>query len=441
MKKNQLWIFAFLSLMVIIAGGYFYWQQTNSTDTPLIGSGPTEYKIIGSDLGLIEFGQPGGELVFAINNRLETSTNPVYEIVGYFSGKFFSLLHARLLEFRLNDSNFEPALASKWIYSNDGTEVTFHLRHNVKFSDGQPLTSEDVAFNLNAISNLGIDEIQPYDGLYPKNIEAEALDEWTIKISSEEALQINKLMLPILPKPFLEKQIERLQYSVQSIIQVVEQTIDEQRQTFEYFAVDPVEAIDWALKDLEEDVAEKPINSVNTLEETLKTNLRQLADALAQEEPELKAQVDSLIEEVEQLSVYAETNRWENSDNIKYEHLWTIYEPLEQLVGAGPFRIKTHIPDDQLVLSRNPNYWKTDENGVTLPYLDQIRVLSLKENETEVELFESGNVDLTLESVNFPESLKNKEELEKNLNGSYPIWITELLWWDDPAKRSQPSSE
>ncbi len=441
MLKKPLWAFALLSLTIITVGGYFYWQQTNSTDTPLIDSGPTEYKVIGSDLGLVELGQPGGELVFAINNPLETAANPVYEIIGYFPGKFFSLLHASLIDINLNLSKFEPALATNWESLNDNKEIVFHLRRNVKFSDGQPLTSEDVAFNFNAISNLGIDEIRPYDGLYPKNIEAEALDEWTIKVSSEEALQINTLLLPILPKPFLEKQIERLHYSVQSIIQLVEQTIDEQRQTFEYFAVDPVEAIDWALKDLEESVTEKSINSVNTLEEALKTNLRQLAEALTQEEPELKAQIDSLIEEVEQLSVYAETNRWKISNNIKYEHLWTVYEPSEQLVGAGPFRIKTYLPDEQLVLSRNPHYWKKDENDFTLPYLDQITVLNLNQDETELELFESGKIDLTMESVNFSESLKNNEELEKNLNGPYPIWITELLWWNDPARRSQTSSE
>jgi len=45
-------------------------------------------------------------------------------------------------------ANIEPALATKWDTSPDGLTWTFTLRPGVKFSDGTPLTSNDVKVSL-----------------------------------------------------------------------------------------------------------------------------------------------------------------------------------------------------------------------------------------------------------------------------------------------------
>jgi peptide/nickel transport system substrate-binding protein len=52
-----------------------------------------------------------------------------------------------------------PSLADRWTVSGDGKTYTFHLRPGVKFSNGQPLTAEDVAWTLNRFGNPKINGI------------------------------------------------------------------------------------------------------------------------------------------------------------------------------------------------------------------------------------------------------------------------------------------
>lgn len=42
----------------------------------------------------------------------------------------------------------QPQLAASWSQSPDGTTWTFHLKPNLKFSDGTPLTSADIAYSI-----------------------------------------------------------------------------------------------------------------------------------------------------------------------------------------------------------------------------------------------------------------------------------------------------
>ncbi|AFY72895.1 ABC-type dipeptide transport system, periplasmic component [Synechococcus sp. PCC 7502] len=64
-------------------------------------------------------------------------------VLGYI---FSSLLKTNGLTAEL-----EPELAESWAVAPNGLEVTFTLRDNLKWSDGQPLTVDDVVFTFNLI--------------------------------------------------------------------------------------------------------------------------------------------------------------------------------------------------------------------------------------------------------------------------------------------------
>lgn len=62
----------------------------------------------------------------------------------------FFLLNSRLVEFDHVDQKYVPGLAESWVTADDRQTVDVTLLDGLKFSDGQPMTAEDVAFTLAA---------------------------------------------------------------------------------------------------------------------------------------------------------------------------------------------------------------------------------------------------------------------------------------------------
>ncbi|WP_017616304.1 ABC transporter substrate-binding protein [Nocardiopsis salina] len=106
------------------------------------------------------------------------------------------------------DPEFEeaiPNLAEDWEYNDDATELTFTLRAGLKWSDGEPFTSDDVVFAINDV--LDHDDLAP--GVEP--ISAEKTDDltFTIFFSEPDALWAGHSLLQYQvvtkPKHYLER--------------------------------------------------------------------------------------------------------------------------------------------------------------------------------------------------------------------------------------------
>ena len=61
----------------------------------------------------------------------------------------WNLQYATLTDKAANDFHTIPGLAMSWKGSKDGKTWTYKLRPNLKWSDGVPLTSEDIAYTIN----------------------------------------------------------------------------------------------------------------------------------------------------------------------------------------------------------------------------------------------------------------------------------------------------
>jgi peptide/nickel transport system substrate-binding protein len=86
----------------------------------------------------------------------------------------------------------------------DGGRVwTFHIRPNVKWSDGQPLTSQDVAYTYNRILRQ---DLTMYTGYFTGVTKVEAPDDSTVVITSKKPNAVlTALYVPILPEHVLSK--------------------------------------------------------------------------------------------------------------------------------------------------------------------------------------------------------------------------------------------
>lgn len=85
-----------------------------------------------------------------------------------------------LVTFPANSTEtIEPLLAESWTLSDDGLEYTFTLRGDVTFSDGSPLTADDVVFSFNRLKNIAGNPSFLADTI----ASVEAVDDLTVKLT------------------------------------------------------------------------------------------------------------------------------------------------------------------------------------------------------------------------------------------------------------------
>jgi peptide/nickel transport system substrate-binding protein len=103
---------------------------------------------------------PGGSLV--VGRSLETTNLNPFGI--YDNGQLFAQeqIFGTLVRSDPNGTpDLVPGLADEWEVSEDGLDWTFHLRDNAMFSNGDPVTAEDVKFSLDRFADPEINTVLP----------------------------------------------------------------------------------------------------------------------------------------------------------------------------------------------------------------------------------------------------------------------------------------
>ena len=73
---------------------------------------------------------------------------------------------------------------------------------------------------------------------------------------------------------------------------------------------------------------------------------------------------------------------------------WGTSAPLTDLAGLGPYVLKEHTAGQRLLFVRNPHYWRKDDGGRALPYLDAIEVQIIPDANGEMLRLQAGELDL-----------------------------------------------
>ena len=72
---------------------------------------------------------------------------------------------------------------------------------------------------------------------------------------------------------------------------------------------------------------------------------------------------------------------------------WAPDTPPSEIVGLGPFVLSQYQPGQRLVFDRNPRYWRRDERGIQLPYLDRLTIELLPDQDAELLRIQAGQSD------------------------------------------------
>ena len=81
-------------------------------------------------------------------------------------------------------------------------------------------------------------------------------------------------------------------------------------------------------------------------------------------------------------------------DDGTFTSTWDIDTDPAEIVGTGPFTIERYAPGERVVMRRNPGYWLKDDAGNSLPYLDEIVHVIVRDLEAELAKFLAGESDV-----------------------------------------------
>ena len=122
-------------------------------------------------------------------------------------------MFAALLNYDTQLQQVGPGLAESWTNAADNKTWTFKLRKNLRWSDGEPLTADDVVFTWNdVIYNPKIDNVMR-DGftIGGKNFTVTKIDDLTVQVVTPEVYAPFAVSfgagVPILPKHILAKAV------------------------------------------------------------------------------------------------------------------------------------------------------------------------------------------------------------------------------------------
>jgi len=172
------WVLLVLALILLAVAQSFWFAESFATDAYI----------------------DGGNYVEATVGRVN-SMNPLFATTT--SEKVLSKLMFATLTYNDFSGHPGPGLASSIKQSEDGEVWQLHLREGLVWSDGEPITNEDVLFTIELIQNPAVNTIFTANLENVKVIEDENGD-IIFKLPSAYADFVSALNIPIVPKHVLE---------------------------------------------------------------------------------------------------------------------------------------------------------------------------------------------------------------------------------------------
>ena len=163
------------------------------------------------------------------------------------------------------------------------------------------------------------------------------------------------------------------------------------RAALEQLIEQPLKTVNDLITQTDGAINEKNAAKIKELTPKLKSELEALKGEVSEED--LTALFDKALKNADRLFENAEVGRWEGVSPDLFNRTWGIDAKPEEFAGLGPYVFKSYVVDQQVILERNPYYWKVDEKGVQLPYVDQLVYLVVRGQDVSFLKFLTGETD------------------------------------------------
>lgn len=142
MKRKLLYVLVLAALFLSACGG------SGAATATTVSANATEASVSATEPPA----SGGGDTTLRIGWSGKPDTlNPAYAFLGE-SYTIFHLIYSTLTR-QATDGSYAGSLAKDWSVSEDGLTWTYHLKDGVKWHNGEPLTADQVAWDINAIMN------------------------------------------------------------------------------------------------------------------------------------------------------------------------------------------------------------------------------------------------------------------------------------------------
>jgi peptide/nickel transport system substrate-binding protein len=125
--------------------------------------------------------------------------------------------------------------------------------------------------------------------------------------------------------------------------------------------------------------------------------------------------------------------------NGTFKDAWGPTTPPAEVVGLGPFVLAEYRPGERVVFSRNPHYWRKAPDGGTLPYLDQLVLEILPDQNAELLRLQAGQLDFTASEIRSEDysTLRRAEQSgQVKLYDLGPGFDADALWFNLASPRA-----
>ena len=151
-------------------------------------------------------GKFGGELVISTIGEGPKTFNPC-NTKDATSSEMAGLMYDGLVKTNPRTGTVEPLLAKS--FEIDGNDYIIHLRKGIKWTDGKPITADDVMYTYNDIvfrgyGNPSTMDAMKVDGKLPELVK---IDDYTVKFTTPKPFApfLRQLSYPIVPEHYFKK--------------------------------------------------------------------------------------------------------------------------------------------------------------------------------------------------------------------------------------------